>query len=347
MFFDNFFFTPEVTVQVLYPFEVTYGYTATICQNIRYNKDTFFSEDCVSIRSGRTICTFRNDLCFNISSVFFGELQFHCTRRKNGYIHSKKFCIGNFLSTGIAYHATSCLYVFFNIVAVKAFRIINCTTHVTQSNYFYTFIIEEFSSPATNITKTLYGNSCILGSNAFNFKCFESSSNYTTTSCSSTTKGTTYANCFTGDEARFILTGNFAIFIHHPAHNLSISVHIRCGNIFLFANKHSNSINVCSSQSFQFAFGKSCRIYDNATFATAIRQTCYCAFAGHPESESFNFVHGYILMIAHATFCRAKYGAVLATIAGENFGSTIIHFQRNRNFKSAFRNCDNCCSTRI
>ena len=326
LFFDNFFFTPEVTIQVLYPFEIAYGYTATICQDVRYNEDTFFCKDCVSVGSGRSVCTFCNDLSFNISSIFFGKLQFHCTRRKNGYIHCKKFCIGNFLSTRITNYTTSCLYMFFNIVAVKAFRIINCTTHIAQSNYFYAFIIEEFSSPATYITKTLYSNSCILRSNAFNFERFESSSNYTATCCSSTTKGTAYANCFTGNEARFVLTSDFAIFIHHPAHNLSVGVHIRCGNIFLFANKHSDSVNVCSSQSFQFAFGKSCRIYDNATFATAIRQASNCAFASHPKSESFNFVHGYVLMITHTTFCRTKNGAVLATITSENFGSAIIHF---------------------
>ena len=85
----------------------------------------------------------------------------------------------------------------------------------------------------------------------------------------------------------------------------------------------------------------------NAAFAAAVRQIGNCAFAGHPESQSFYFVHINALMITDAAFGRAHNCAVLAAIAGKYFGSAVIHFYRNGNFQSSFRAGNNCRRIRV
>ena len=207
--------------------------------------------------------------------------------------------------------------------------------------------MNKFSSPAAYIAEALYCAGCFFGFNAHGFNCFACCNHYAAAGSCGTAQRAADADWFTGNEARFILPFQLAVFIHHPAHNLSVGIHIRGRNIHFFADNGSDSVNVAAGQTFKFCLRKFGRVNNNAAFAAAVRQIGNCAFAGHPESQSFYFVHINALMITDAAFGRAHNCAVLAAVTGKYFGSAVIHFYRNGNFQSSFRAGNNCRRIRV
>ena len=183
--------------------------------------------------------------------------------------------------------------------------------------------------------------------NSFQLQCFQCRNNNATSGSSSTSQGAADTNRLTGNKAGLILTGKLAVFIHHPAHNLSISIHIRCRDITFFTDNRCNFIYITARQTLQLSFRKLRRIYNNTALTTAIRQACHGTFTGHPKGKCLYLIHAYILMITYTALCGAKDCAVLATVAGKYFCSTVIHFYRNRNFQSTFGNRNNSCCTCI
>ena len=227
--------------------------------------------------------------------------------------------------------------VFRQLVRIDALLIGNGAIHVGNGYDLHAFVKGQLGGPAAYIAEALYGCGGAFYLHAFHFQGFQRCGHHAPAGSSRTSQGTAYGNILAGDETGFVLAGDLAVFIHHPAHDLGIGVHIRSRNIFLFADDAGDLVNVTAGQGFQFPFRQLGHIHDDAALAAAVGKACHCALAGHPESQSLHFIHIDSRMIPHAALGRSHDGAVLATIARKYLNLAVIHLYRNMNFRSLFR----------
>ena len=158
---NNFFFGPEVSVEVLYPFEVGNSYAAAVSENVRNNFDASLMEDDISFIIGRAVSSFDDHLSFDLVSVLFSDLEFQSSRNQNINILEKNFVAADSGSTRIAFdQAVMSFGIFFNFVRIQAVGIIDTAGDIGQGNNLQAFIGCAFSSPGTNVAEALDSDGC-------------------------------------------------------------------------------------------------------------------------------------------------------------------------------------------
>ena len=227
--------------------------------------------------------------------------------------------------------------IFSQFVGIDAFLIVNSAEYIGNGYYLHTFAEGQLGGPAAYIAKALYGAGSAFYFHAFDFQCFQRCGYHALAGGCRTSQGTAYGNILAGDEAGFELAGDLAVFVHHPAHDLGIGVHVRSRNILLFADNAGNLINIAAGQGFQFPFRQLAYVNDDAALAAAVRQARNRAFAGHPERQGLYFVHIYSGMVPYAAFGRSHDSTVLAAVPGKYLYRTVIHLYRNLHFGGLFR----------
>ena len=344
---DNLFFSPEIAVQILHPFKIADSYAAAISQDIRDNEHALFLENLVCLRSGRSVGALNNNACAHVCGILLRQLQLNSARSQHSDLHRQQLRISNRLAAGVADNAARFLGISIDIIAVKAVRLINSTVNIAQGDNLHARVAEKLRRPAADIAKALHSRSCFIRLDALHLQCLQRRHHNAAAGSRRASEGAAHADSLAGDEARLKLSGNLAVFVHHPAHNLRISIHIGSRNILLLADKRRNLVNIATRQGLQLALRQLRRVYNNAALAAAIRQSGNSTFAGHPERQCLDLIHADILMIAHTALGRTENCTMLTAITGKNPCAAIIHLHRNRHFQRALRCSNNSCCASV
>ena len=227
--------------------------------------------------------------------------------------------------------------VFRQLVGIDSLLTVNGTEHIGNGYDLHAFVKSQLGGPTAYIAEALYGSGSAFHLHAFYFQGFQGCGHHTPAGSRRTAQGAAQGQILAGDEAGFVFAGDLAVFVHHPAHDLGIGVHVRSRNVFLLADDACDLIDVAPGQGFQFPFRQFVYVYDDAALAAAVGKACHCALAGHPEGQGLHFVHVNRGMIPHAALGRSHDGAVLAAVARKHLDFSVVHLHRDVYFRGLFR----------
>ena len=118
--------------------------------------------------------------------------------------------------------------------------------------------------------------------------------------------------------------------VHHPRHDLRVSVDVRRRHVFLRADRVDDFGDVAPRQRFDFALRHLGRVANHAAFAAAERNVRDRAFPRHPRGQRGDFVERDARVIANAALRRTERDVVLDAIAGEYLDLAVVHLDRAR-----------------
>jgi hypothetical protein len=120
---------------------------------------------------------------------------------------------------------------------------------------------------------------------------------------------------FAGDYGLDGVTFEHAERVHHPGHDLTVSVHVWGGDIALRPYDGQYLRHIASCHAGQFAGGQLRGVDPDAAFGAAIRNIYYGTFERHPGGQSFDFIRVHVRMIADSSLGRPARGGMLDAVS--------------------------------
>ncbi len=142
-------------------------------------------------------------------------------------------------------------------------------------------------------------------------------------------QGTAAANGLAGNGARNVFAAEDGVFIHEPAHILSVGAHVRGRDVDAVTESVIEGADITADQTFAFADGEIARINNDAALAAAERDVRDGAFPGHLHGQHADSVDGFVGSEAETAFVRAQSVVVLYAEAVEDLQGAVIHADRD------------------
>ena len=105
---------------------------------------------------------------------------------------------------------------------------------------------------------------------------------------------TAHSDRLAGDKTGVFGPGYFFIFVHHPDHVLAIGHDVGSGNILQRADISGDLPHPAAANLFLFAHGQVVGITNNAALAATERNVNHRALPGHPGSQRFDRIDGFL-----------------------------------------------------
>src|SRR5450830_806869 len=344
----DFLLRPVVTVVVLNPLEVGDGDTAGVAQNVRNDKSTILLKNLVCIRVDATIGKFHDDLRLDVLCIVLEDSVLESCRYIDVDVQRAQLLVGHVVQPLIALHGAVLVLIGLQIIGVDTLGIVDSpVNHRNGNDLCAIFLTKDPRSIEANVAKTLNGDSGALEAHP-HLLCSEAQAIDTAKpGRSSPAKRSANDDGLACQEGKVVVSGQLAVLVHHPCHDLAGRVDIRSRNIAVSTDKRPQRADVSTGKSLEFAGGQLRGIDNDTSLATTIRETDDGALERHEGRHSLDIFEGLVLMESDAALGRSNRIVMLAAESLENLRGAIIHANRNGNAERPLWVAENLCDLGI
>ncbi len=228
---------PEEALQILHPFKVADGYTASVGQNIGNNSNTSVIKDVISFGIGRAIGGLNNQARFNARGIPASQLILQSGWDQYITGKFKQFRVSHQLGIRQALQRAMLFGVAQGAMNINAVGVIDAAIEIAQTdNFAVEFVVKETGRNAANVAEALDHHRAVCGVYALILQRLACDHHHTTGSGFHTPFAAANANRLTGNHGGNRIAFMHRIRIHHPGHNLRVCIHIGRENIAIRAN---------------------------------------------------------------------------------------------------------------
>src|SRR5271167_2286390 len=323
----HFAFTPEKSLTVLDPLEITDGYAAGIAQNVGDNENSLAVDNFVGVGSYRTVGAFAENLAIDARGVLGRDLIFGRRRNQNVGGMEEDVLGGLFFAAGREIRQGPALFVnpVDELGDVKTLLVVEPAMNIGDTDNFVARGVHQHSALGTDVAKTLNDDAATFSAHFQFSQRIVAAHHQAAASGFAATLGAAELQRLAGDDGSGGLAGVHGIGVHNPGHGLLVGADVRGRNVALGTKPFAEFGGVAASNAFEFVFGKLGRIADDAALGAAEGNVDHGAFPGHPGGEGADFVDGDVGIEADTALAWATNGGVQDTVTSENLDLATVH----------------------
>ena len=316
--------------------EVRHGHSAGVAQEVGDDENPVLVECLVRIGGGGAVSQLRQNPGFDVACIPRANLILQRSGDEQCHVQFQQLRVGDVLRAGKILDRACLLLVSGHRLEVQTLGIVDTTFGVGHGDYFAAeHLGDEFVRELARITVALHSHRRLGQVNVQHPGCLADTVHAAFGRRVTPARGATQRDGLAGDHTRHVVASDDAVLVHHPGHDLRISVHIRGRDISFRANVMSQCADVATAHTFELSLRHLFGVADHAAFSSAEGNVHHGRFPGHPGSQGTHGVNGLVGMEANATLRRSPGVVILYAEAFEDLDYAVVHPHREADVELA------------